>query len=57
MNKSFRDEMFEINKAINLLKECKLKLLKKIEITPEEVRTFFNKIPEDEDQLLEQNLK
>ncbi|WP_434035401.1 peptidylprolyl isomerase [Formosa sp. 4Alg 33] len=46
--KSFRDEMFEINKNQKLAQEMQQKIVADIEITPEEVRDFFNGIPEDE---------
>jgi peptidyl-prolyl cis-trans isomerase SurA len=46
--KSFRDEMFEINKSNLLAQRMQSKIVEEIEITPEEVRAFFNKIPEDE---------
>ncbi len=46
--KSFRDEMFEINKSNRLSSEMQRKIIDDIEITPDEVRQFFNKIPEDE---------
>ncbi|MFL1012962.1 peptidylprolyl isomerase [Flavisericum labens] len=46
--KTFRDEMFEINKANQLASKMQAKIVEDIEITPEEVRTFFNKIPKDE---------
>jgi len=45
---SFRDEMFEINKSNLLAQRMQAKIVEEIEITPEEVRAFFNKIPEDE---------
>nr|WP_306468575.1 MULTISPECIES: peptidylprolyl isomerase [Aestuariibaculum] len=45
---SFRDEMFEINKANMLAQEMQKKIVGEIEITPEEVREFFNKIPKDQ---------
>ncbi|PWH81486.1 peptidylprolyl isomerase [Algibacter marinivivus] len=45
---SFRDEMFEINKSNLLAQRMQAKIIEEIEITPEEVRAFFNKIPEDE---------
>jgi peptidyl-prolyl cis-trans isomerase SurA len=44
----FRDEMFEINKANQLAAKMQAKIVDKIEITPEEVRIFFEKIPKDE---------
>ena len=43
--KSFRDEMFEINKSGKLSSEMQKKIIDEIEITPDEVRQFFNKIP------------
>ena len=46
--KSFRDEMFEINKANTLAQKMQAKIVEEVEITPEEVRAFFNKIPEEE---------
>ncbi len=46
--KSLRDEMFEINKSGKLSSEMQNKIINEIEITPDEVRQFFNKIPEDE---------
>jgi len=44
----FRDDMFEINKSNLLAQRMQAKIVEEIEITPEEVRTFYNKIPEDE---------
>ena len=44
--KSFRDEMFEINKANTLAQKMQAKIVEEVEITPEEVRAFFNKIPD-----------
>jgi peptidyl-prolyl cis-trans isomerase SurA len=55
--KSFRDEMFEINKANLLAQRMQAKIVEEIEITPEEVRTFFNKIPEDERPIFGTELK
>ncbi|MCX7550645.1 peptidylprolyl isomerase [Xanthomarina sp. F2636L] len=46
--KSFREEMFEINKSNKLASEMQKKIIEEVEVTPEEVRQFFNKIPEDE---------
>jgi peptidyl-prolyl cis-trans isomerase SurA len=46
--KSFRDEMFEINKSNKLAKEMQAKIVEEIEVTPDEVRIFFNKIPEED---------
>ncbi|MCA0132353.1 peptidylprolyl isomerase [Winogradskyella alexanderae] len=45
---ALRDEMYEINKNAYLAKEMQDKVISEIEITPEEVRTFFNDIPKDE---------
>ena len=45
---SFRDEMFEINKSNTLAQRMQAKIVEEVEITPEEVRTFFNKIPKDQ---------
>lgn len=46
--KSFREEMFEINKANELANKMQAHIVENVEITPEEVRTFFNNLPEDE---------
>ena len=46
--KDFRDEMFEINKSNQLAAKMQAKIVDEIEITPEEVRAFFDKIPKDE---------
>ena len=45
---SFREEMFEINKSNMLASEMQKKIIDDVEITPEEVRQFFNKIPKNE---------
>lgn len=45
---SFRDEMFEINKGNMLAQRMQAKIVEELEVTPEEVRVFFNKIPKDE---------
>ncbi|MFP4846381.1 peptidylprolyl isomerase [Winogradskyella sp. PE311] len=45
---ALRDEMYEINKNGYLAREMQKKVTEEIEVTPEEVRTFFNDIPEDE---------
>ncbi len=46
--KSFRDEMFEINKNNRLASEMQQKIIEDVEVTPEEVRQFFNNIPKEE---------
>ena len=45
---TFRDELYKINKLRMLSERMQQDIIKEIEITPEEVRQFFNKIPEDE---------
>ncbi|MEO1031608.1 MAG: peptidylprolyl isomerase [Bacteroidota bacterium] len=45
---ALRDEMYEINKSGYLSQEMQKKVIDGVEITPEEVRTFFNDIPKDE---------
>ncbi len=44
----FREELFNINKLRMLSEKMQQKIIKEIKVTPEEVRQFFNKIPEDE---------
>ncbi len=43
----FRAELFEITKLNKLTQGMQEKIISDIEITPEEVRTFFNSIPKD----------
>lgn len=43
-----RTDLFEINKNNELARLMSEKIISEIEVTPEEVRTFFNKIPKDE---------
>ncbi len=45
---SFREELFEINKNMKLAGDMQRKIIEDIEVTPEEVREFFNEIPKDE---------
>ncbi len=45
---SFRDELFQINKIQKLSSLMQSNIVDEIEITPEEVRTFFKSIPESE---------
>ncbi|WP_027126497.1 peptidylprolyl isomerase [Gelidibacter mesophilus] len=45
---SLRDEMFEINKSQQLAGRMKEKIVKDIEVTPEQVRQYFNDIPKEE---------
>ena len=42
---SFRDELFEINKTQRLSDMMQESIVEKVEITPEEVRQFFQSIP------------
>jgi len=44
----FREELYNINKLRMLSEKMQQKIISEIEVTPEEVRQFFNKIPEDE---------
>ncbi|HLT51671.1 MAG TPA: peptidylprolyl isomerase [Arenibacter sp.] len=45
---SFREDLYKINKLRMLSEKMQNKIVSEIEITPEEVRQFFNKIPENE---------
>ncbi|APQ18341.1 peptidylprolyl isomerase [Maribacter hydrothermalis] len=45
---TFREELYKINKLRMLSERMQQDIIKEIEITPEEVRQFFNKIPENE---------
>ncbi|WP_235004048.1 peptidylprolyl isomerase [Aequorivita lipolytica] len=45
---SLRKDLFEANKSIKLASLMQQKVIEKVEVTPEEVRTFFFSIPEDE---------
>lgn len=44
----FREELYKINKLRMLSEKMQQSIVSEIEITPEEVRQFFNKIPESE---------
>ena len=55
--KTLRDEIFEINKNGQLAFRMQQKIVDEIEVTPEEVRQFFNKIPKDELPLFGTELK
>lgn len=54
---SFRDEMFQIMKSNKLSGLMQAKIVDEVEITPEEVRVFFNNIPESERPLYGTELK
>ncbi|WP_255592690.1 peptidylprolyl isomerase [Marixanthomonas sp. SCSIO 43207] len=43
-----RQELFEVNKTLQLASEMQRKIVENVEVTPEEVREFFFSIPEDE---------
>lgn len=45
---SLRDELFDLYKINELSRRMKSEIVKDVEVTPEEVRNFFNNIPEDE---------
>lgn len=45
---SFREELYKINKLRMLSERMQTSIVSEIEISPEEVRRFFNKIPENE---------
>ena len=45
---SLRDELFNILRQNELSSKMKAKIVENIEVTPEEVKQFFNKIPKDE---------
>lgn len=55
--KALKDEMFEINKTNALASEMQRKIIGEIEVTPEEVRQFFNKIPVEERPVFGTELK
>ncbi len=54
---SLREEMFEINKNQQLGYEMQRKIVEDIEVTPEEVREYFNNIPKDERPIFGTELK
>lgn len=45
---SLREEMIKTNRDMMLAQRMQAKVVEEVEITPEEVRQFFNKIPKDE---------
>ena len=45
---SFKRELFEIEKARELAERMQAKILEEVEITPEEIREWFSKIPKSE---------
>ena len=55
--KQLRDDMFELNKNNKLAALMQQKIVEEIEVTPEEVRQFFNAIPEDQRPLFGTELR
>jgi peptidyl-prolyl cis-trans isomerase SurA len=55
--KSLRDEMFEINKGNQLAFKMQQKIVEELEVTPEEVRQFYNDIPKEERPIFGTELK
>lgn len=45
---SFRDELFEVNRIQQLSQRMQAKIVEDVEVTPDEVKEFFNRIPKDE---------
>ncbi|WP_367179735.1 peptidylprolyl isomerase [uncultured Psychroserpens sp.] len=45
---SLREEMFELNKNNKLASDMQRKIVSDVEVTPEEVRAYYNSIPKDE---------
>lgn len=44
----FRNELFELNKQRELSNRMREKVIENVEVTPDEVRAYFNSIPEEE---------
>ncbi|MFD1163348.1 peptidylprolyl isomerase [Hwangdonia seohaensis] len=55
--KSYRDEIFEIIKNNQLAARMQAKIVEDVDITPDEVRIFFNNIPKDERPIFGTELK
>ncbi|WP_047420508.1 peptidylprolyl isomerase [Cellulophaga sp. Hel_I_12] len=45
---SFREELYKINKLRMLSERMQRKIVEEVEVTPEEVRQYFNEIPKDQ---------
>lgn len=54
---SYRKEIFDIIKSNQLAGKMQAKIVEEVDVTPEEVRTFFDKIPEDERPVFGTELK
>ena len=52
-----RDEMYELNKNGQMASKMQQKVVEEIEVTPDEVRQFYNKIPKDERPLFGTELR
>ena len=52
-----RNEMFELNKSSELAKKMQENIITDTEVTPEEVRQFFNSIPKEDRPLFNTELK
>jgi peptidyl-prolyl cis-trans isomerase SurA len=52
-----RNEMFELNKSSELAKKMQENIISETEVTPEEVRQFFNSIPKEDRPLFNTELK
>ena len=52
-----REDIYEINKNNRLAQDMQQKVISDIEVTPEEVRQYFNEIPEDDRPLIGTELK
>lgn len=45
---SFRAELFEVNRVQQLSQQMQSKIIEDVEVTPDEVKAFFNAIPKDD---------
>jgi len=52
-----KDEMFELNKNGRMIGLMQQKIIEDIDVTPEEIRQFFNSIPKDERPIFGTELK
>lgn len=55
--KALKDELFEINKANKLASEMQRKIIDEVEVTPDEVRQYFNDIPKEDRPVFGTELK
>ena len=46
--KSFRKELFEVNRVQQLSQQMQAKIVEDVEVTPDEVKVFFNSIPKED---------